>query len=144
VELDLESAKYERYALDQIYKPKDASMVEQLFRQTPCGQQLLDGGSAPGSTTSGEASSRAVGEDDIPFRHGPDEGAAARLALLIEEAAVANDAKVVGATTPACFGLELRRRPECPACPVQEGCEERFVEVMSARSAARKASSERD
>ncbi len=83
VELDLDDAKFERFPLDAIYKPKEARAVEQLFRQTSCGAALLGASvdvtpreqlALPAHT---EARDMApADEDEPPFRQGPAEPAA--------------------------------------------------------------------
>ena len=83
VELDLEDPRFERYALDAIYRPKETTQVADLFRQTPCGAALLGPGAAI-DVTPGErralppvgrdtlpAFPRGLADDDAPFEHGP-------------------------------------------------------------------------
>ena len=76
VELDLADPKFERYALDAIYKPKESSAVEELFRQTPCGAALLgdEVEVAPRERLALPPASRTdepTSDDEPPFRHGP-------------------------------------------------------------------------
>lgn len=59
VELDLADSRFERYALDSLYRPKDAATIESLWQQTGMPARLT--GAAPGTT----------GSERPPFEHRP-------------------------------------------------------------------------